>query len=77
LEESINPRIEEDKAGKRVLLFAEAAHFVCGSFLGYLWCAACVFVAAMSGRKRCNVPGAINAITHDLHTVCNKHTLML
>jgi hypothetical protein len=33
---------------------------------------ASIFVLAMSGRKRYNVPGAINAITHDLHTVCNE-----
>jgi transposase len=26
----------------------------------------------MSGRKRYNVLGAINAIRHDLHTVCNE-----
>jgi hypothetical protein len=31
-----------------------------------------VFVPAMSGRKRCNVPGTINAITHDLPAVCSE-----
>jgi transposase len=72
LEESIEPRIKEARTGERILLFADAAHFVCGSFLGYLWCIIRIFVPTMSGRKRYNVLGAINAITHDLHTVCNE-----
>ena len=49
----------------------DAAHFVMGSFLGYLWCLVRVFIPSSSGRKRYNVLGAIDAVTHQLITVCN------
>jgi len=72
LEEELNPRLTEAKSGKRIVYFADAAHFVCGAFLGYIWCMVRMFVPTMSGRKRYNVLGAINAITHDLYCVCNE-----
>jgi hypothetical protein len=71
-EESIEPRLAEAKEGKRAVLFADAAHFVYGSFLGCLWCIARIFVPTVSGRQRYNVPGATDAISHDFHTVCNN-----
>ena len=49
----------------------DAAHFVLGSFLGWLWCMSRVFVRASSGRQRYNVLGAINAVTHELVRVSN------
>ena len=49
----------------------DAAHFVLGSYLGYLWCFARILVRAPSGRQRFNVLGALNAITHQLVTVTN------
>ena len=51
----------------------DAAHFVLGSFLGWLWCAARLFVRGASGRQRFNVLGALNAVTHELTRVTN-HT---
>jgi transposase len=51
--------------------FVDAAHFVLGSFLCKLWCKARLFIPSSSGRSRYNVLGAINAITHQLITVCN------
>jgi transposase len=51
----------------------DAAHFVQGAFLACLWCAARMFVRAASGRKRYNVLGALNAVTHELISVRN-HT---
>ena len=51
----------------------DAAHFVLGSFLGWLWCAARLFVRGASGRQRYNVLGALNAISHELIRVTN-HT---
>lgn len=72
MEKDLNPRLEEAKAHKRTVYFADAAHFVCGAFLGYIWCIARIFVPTMSGRKRYNVLGAIDAITHDLQCVCNE-----
>ena len=58
-------------AGKRDVYFVDAAHFVRSAFLGFLWCFARVFVRSPSGRDRFNVLGALNAITHQLVTVCN------
>ena len=71
LEEDLEPRLEEAKKGKRKVFFVDAAHFVMGSFLGYFWCIRRIFVPTSSGRKRYNVLGALNAITHELVTVCN------
>jgi len=72
LEKELNPRIAEAKEGKRSLYFADAAHFVCGALLGYVWSVARRFIPTMSGRQRYNVLGAINAITHDLCCVLNE-----
>ena len=55
------------------MFFVDAAHFVLGSFLGWLWCAARLFVRGASGRQRYNVLGALNAVTHELTRVTN-HT---
>jgi transposase len=72
LEKELEPRLTEARDGKRTVYFADAAHFVCGAFLGYIWCIVRMFVPTMSGRQRYNVLGAINAITHDLYCVCNQ-----
>jgi transposase len=49
----------------------DAAHFVFAPFLGFLWCFVRVFIKAPSGRKRFNVLGALNAISHEVITVTN------
>ena len=49
----------------------DAAHFVMGAFLGLVWCFERVFIKSPSGRKRFNVLGALNAITHEVITVTN------
>jgi transposase len=71
LEKELEPRLAEGKAGKRSVYFVDAAHFVMGSFLGYLWCMVRIFIPSSSGRKRYNVLGAIEAIRHQLVVVCN------
>ena len=73
MEEDLEPQLEEAKEGKRKVFFVDAAHFVMGSFLGYFWCPRRIFVPSSSGRKRYNVLGALNAITHELITVCNDN----
>lgn len=50
----------------------DAAHFVLGVYLGWLWCFVRVVVRAPSGRQRFNVLGALNAVTHQLLTVTNE-----
>jgi transposase len=67
----LGPRIEQAKAGQRYLFFMDAAHFVFAPFLGYLWCLARLFIKAPSGRKRFNVLGALNAISHEMITITN------
>ena len=69
--EKLEPRLEQARNGKRTVYFVDAAHFVFAPFLGYLWSFTRVFVRAPSGRKRFNVLGAVNAVTHELLTVTN------
>ena len=69
--EKLEPRLEEAKAGKRKVFFVDAAHFVLAAFLGYLWSFSRIFIKAPAGRKRFNVLGALDAITHELITVTN------
>lgn len=71
-ENELEPRLEEAKAGKRDVYFLDAAHFVLGAFLGFLWSFTRVFVKTPSGRQRFNVLGALNAVTHELVTVTNS-----
>jgi transposase len=71
LDEKLTPRLESAKKRERLVYFVDAAHFVLGSFLGYLWCKVRIFIPSSSGRSRYNVLSAIDAITHQLITVCN------
>lgn len=71
LKQEMQPRLDEAQAGKRVVLFMDAAHFVLAPFLGFLWLVARIFIPAPSGRQRFNVLGALNAITHEMITVTN------
>lgn len=67
----LQPCLQEAKEGKRSVYFMDAAHFVLGAFLGYLWSFTRVFVRTPSGRQRFNVLGALNAITKELTTITN------
>ena len=67
----MEPRLAEAHAGKRAVFFVDAAHFVFGAFLGYLWCFTRCWIKAPSGRQRFNVLGALNAITDEVITVTN------
>jgi len=71
LDNELLPRLEEAKQGKRSVLFVDAAHFVYGPFLGYLWCLVRLFVPGPSGRKRYNVLAALDAVTHRVIRVSN------
>jgi len=71
IKEELEPRLEEAESGKRVVFFVDAAHFVLAPFLGILWSFTRLFIKAPAGRKRFNVLGALNAITHELITVTN------
>ena len=71
LQDVLEPRLAEAKAGQRAVFFVDAAHFVLTAFLGYLWSLKRIFIQAPSGRQRFNVLGALNAVTHELITVTN------
>src|SRR5947209_865500 len=71
LRDQLEPRLEQARRGRRQVYFVDAAHFVFAPFLGCLWCAARLFVRAASGRKRYNVLGAFDAVTHRLVRVTN------
>ena len=57
------PRLRPAERGQRAVLFVEAAHFVYGPLLGFVWCLVRLFVPAPAGRKRYSVLGALDAVT--------------
>ena len=67
----LGPRLREARRGLRQVLFVDAAHFVHSSFLGVIWCLARLCVRAASGRKRYNVLGALDCVTHEPIQVAN------
>jgi transposase len=67
----LQPRLKQAEQGKRTVLFVDAAHFVYGPFLGFLWCLVRLFVPAPSGRKRYNILAALNAITYEVIRISN------
>jgi transposase len=71
LENQLQPRLEEARQGQRQVLFVDAAHFVFAPFVGVLWCLARLCLRAASGRKRFNVLGALDAVSHKLIQVSN------
>jgi transposase len=75
LEKELEPRLEQAREGHRQVDFVDAAHFVFAPFLGSLWCVARRFVRAASGRKRHNVLGAFDAVTHRLIRVTNQGSI--
>ena len=54
IEKKLEPRLEEAKAGQRAVFFVDAAHFVLGAYLGFLWCFERLFVKTGAGRQRFN-----------------------
>jgi transposase len=74
-ENELQPRLEQAKRFERVVYFVDAAHFVLGAFLGFLWCLARVFLRASAGRQRYNVLGAYDPVSHRLLTVTNDTTV--
>ena len=63
-DQALKPRLEEAKSLQRVVSFVDAAHFVLAPFLGYLWSFTRLFLKAPAGRKRLNVLGALEAVSH-------------
>jgi transposase len=70
--QQVEPRLEEAQAGKRAVLYMDAAHFVHGAYLGLVWCFTRLFIASPSGRQRFNVLGAVDAVTKQIFAVTNE-----
>ena len=68
---SRNLTLAEARAGQRQVFFGDAAHFVLGTYLCWLWTKTRLFVKAAAGRQRYNVLGAWNAVTNTLLAVTN------
>jgi len=71
LKTELEPRLAEARAGQRQVFFGDAAHFVLGTYLCWLWTKTRLFVKAAAGRQRYNVLGAWNAATNTLLAVTN------
>lgn len=70
--QELEPRLAEATAGKRRVLFMDAAHFVLGAYLSMVWCFERLFIASPSGRQRFNVLGAVDAVTKEIFTITNE-----
>ncbi len=70
VQEKLEPRLKQARRGRRQVYFVDAAHFVFAPFLGCVWCAVRLFVRAASGRKRYNVLGTLDAVTHRMIRSC-------
>ena len=57
------------------MLFADAAHFVRGAYLAWLWCLVRLFVPTGSGRQRYSVLGAVDAVSHAMTRVTTDATV--
>lgn len=71
LDEKLQPRLRQAERGQRSVLFVDAAHFVWGPFLGFVWCLIRLLLPAPSGRKRYNILAALDAVTHRVIRVAN------
>lgn len=69
--QELEPRLAETRAGKRRVLFMDAAQFVLGAYLSMIWCFERLFIASPSGRQRFNMLGAVDAVTKEIFTVTN------
>ncbi len=66
LTDTLQPLLKRAAAGTRRVFFADAAHFVRGAFLAYLWCLVRWGVPTAAGRQRYSVLGALDATTRTL-----------
>jgi len=64
--------LQKQKQASVLFFFVDAAHFVHGAFLGFIWCFVRLFIPSPSGRKRFNVLAALNAVSKEIITVTNE-----
>jgi hypothetical protein len=63
LDDILRPAIGSAKAGVSELFFMDASHFVMGGLPGRLWGKVRIWIKTGPGRKRFNVPGALDFVT--------------
>lgn len=55
-----------------MVLFVDAAHFLYGAYLGWVWCFRRIFIRSPAGRQRFNVLGALDALSRQVHSFTNE-----
>jgi transposase len=68
----LQPHLDQAEAGRRKVFFVDAAHFVFGAFVGYLWCLVRLRLPTPSGRQRLNVLGALDFATKQMVMITNQ-----
>lgn len=71
----LEPLLEQAKNGEIELYFGDGVHLIYGAELGYCWCKERQEVKSAYGRKRFNVMGAYNPVTHKTTVVANDKYL--
>ena len=71
LQTKLEPALAQAQAGQGHVFFVDAAHCVMGAFLACVWCLARLMIRGASGRKRYNILGAWNVVTHELVRITN------
>jgi len=64
--------LKRQKQESVLFFFVDAAHFVHGAFLGFIWCFVRLFIPSPSGRKRFNVLAALDAVSKEITIVTNE-----
>ena len=75
LDSQLLPLLEQAKNEEIELYFGDGVHLIYGAELGYCWCKTRQEVKSAYGRKRFNVMGAYNPITHKTTIVSNDSYL--
>jgi len=75
LENKLEPCLQAARSGRRAVFVVDAAHFVWAPFLGWRWCLNRLFVRSATGRRRSNVLGAVNAVTHQCLRVTKEGSI--
>ena len=74
-EESLRPRLEEAKAGKRKVFFVDVTHFVRGPYLRRVWSLGRLWIHTASGKGRLNVIGALDACADTIELLATDENI--
>lgn len=74
-EQSLRPKLEEAKAGKRKVFFVDAAHFVRGPYLRRVWSFERLWIRTASGKGRLSVMGALDACADSIRFLATEENI--